>query len=81
VPGHLRPHVDVRAASARKGDLRPTMLSVHISHLAQVGQEAAAENHELGKMFRFKPTASTFLAFRSAAGAMKARRRRTASSW
>ena len=63
--------VDVRAASARKGDLRRTMLSVHISHLAQVGQEAAAENHELGKMFRFKPTASTFLAFRSAAGTMK----------
>jgi hypothetical protein len=62
--------VDVRAASARKGELRRTMLSVHIAHLAQVGREAAVENHELGRIFRFRPTASTFLAFRTAARTM-----------
>jgi hypothetical protein len=64
--------VDVRAASARKGELRRAMLSVHIAHLAQVGQEAAREDHELGKRFRFKPGASTFLAFRTAARNMAA---------
>ena len=62
--------VDVRAASARKGQLRRTMLAVHIAHLAEVGREAAREDHELGKVFRFKPQASTFLAFRTAARTM-----------
>jgi hypothetical protein len=62
--------VDVRAASARKGELKRTMQSVHIAHLAQVGEEAATENHELGKLFRFKPAAATLLAFRAAAGTM-----------
>ena len=59
--------VDVRAASARKAELRRTMLAVHIAHLAQVGREAAREDHELGKTFRFKPQAGTYLAFRTAA--------------
>jgi hypothetical protein len=62
--------VDSRAASARKGELKRTMQSVHIAHLAQVGEEAATENHELGRLFRFKPAAGTFLAFRAAAGTM-----------
>jgi hypothetical protein len=62
--------VYVRAGSARKGELRRSMQSVHIAHLAQVGEEAATENHELGKLFRFKPTAGTLLAFRAAAGTM-----------
>jgi hypothetical protein len=46
------------------------MLAVPIAHLAEVGQEAAREEHELGKTFRFKPGASTFLAFRTAARGM-----------
>jgi hypothetical protein len=62
--------VDVRAASARKAELRRTMLAVHIAHLAQVGREAAREAHELGKTFRFKPQVGTYLAFRTAARAM-----------
>jgi hypothetical protein len=62
--------VDFRAASARKGELKRTMQSVHIAHLAQVGEEAATENHELGRLFRFKPAAGTLLAFRAAAGTM-----------
>jgi len=62
--------VDARAASARKGELKRTMQAVHIAHLAQVGEEAATENHELGKRFRFQPAAGTLLAFRAAAGTM-----------
>ncbi len=64
--------IAVRAASARKRELRRTMLSVHIRHLAEVGQAAAREEHELGKTFRFKPGASTLLAFQTAALSMAA---------
>ena len=62
--------IQVRAASARKSELRRAMLEVPIAHLADVGQVAAREQHELDKMFRFKPGASTFLAFRAAARGM-----------
>jgi hypothetical protein len=46
------------------------MLDVPITHLAEVGEVAASEEHELGKTFRFKPGASTLLAFRTAARGM-----------
>ncbi len=62
--------IDVRAASARKEALRRAMLAVPIAHLAEVGRVAAREQHELGKTFRFKPGASTYLAFRTAARGM-----------
>jgi hypothetical protein len=64
--------IDVRAASARKAELRREMLAVPIAHLAEVGRAAAREEHELGKTFRFKPGASTYLAFRTAARGMAA---------
>jgi hypothetical protein len=64
--------VHVRAASARKKELRKGMLDVPIAHLAEVGRAAAREEHELGKMFRFKPGASTYLAFGTAARSMAA---------
>jgi hypothetical protein len=64
--------IHVRAASARKEELRRAMLAVPIAHLAEVGRAAAREEHELGKTFRFKPGASTFLAFRTAARGMAA---------
>jgi hypothetical protein len=64
--------IDVRAASARKEALRRAMLELPIAHLAQVGRVAAREEHELGRTFRFKPGASTFLAFRTAARSMVA---------
>jgi hypothetical protein len=64
--------IDSRAASARKDDLRRAMLSRPIAHLAGVGALAAREQHELGSTFRFKPGASTFLAFRTAARSMAA---------
>jgi len=62
--------IHVRAASARKEELRRAMLAVPIAHLAEVGRAAGREEHELGKTFRFKPGASTFLAFRTAARGM-----------
>jgi len=46
------------------------MLAVPIAHLAEVGRAASREEHELGKTFRFKPGANTFLAFRTAARGM-----------
>lgn len=64
--------IHVRAASARKEELRRAMLAVPIAHLAEVGRAAAREQHELGKTFRFKPGASTYLAFRTAARGMAA---------
>jgi hypothetical protein len=64
--------IQVRSASARKQGLRREMLAVGIAHLAEVGRAAAKEDHELGKMFQFKPTAETFLAFRTAARSMAA---------
>jgi hypothetical protein len=62
--------IHVRAASARKKALRREMLEVPIPHLAEVGRAAARDEHELGKTFLFKPGASTFLAFRTAARGM-----------
>jgi hypothetical protein len=62
--------IDAGASSARKNELRHAMLSVAIAHLAQIGGLASRERHELGKIFRFKPTAGTFLAFLSAAREM-----------
>ena len=59
--------MDVRAASAHKRELRRTMLSVHIAHLAQVGREASQEDHELANTFRFRPVSNTYMAFRTAA--------------
>ena len=64
--------IDTRAASGRKADLRRAMLAGPIGHLAEVGQLAAKEDHELGKTFRFKPGADTYLAFRTAARGMLA---------
>ena len=62
--------IQVRAASARKAELRRAMLEVPIAHLADVGEVAAREQHELDKVFRFRPGASTLLAFRAAARGM-----------
>ena len=64
--------VDVRAASAAKERLRKLILSGPIAHLAEVGRAAAQEDHEVGTAFRFKPGASSFLAFQTAAGTMAA---------
>ena len=62
--------IHVRAARARKEELRRHMREIPIPHLAEVGRAAAQEQHELGKIFSFKPGADTFLAFRTAARGM-----------
>lgn len=62
--------IRVHAASTRKQELRREMLDVPIAHLAEVGRAAARDEHELGKTFQFNPSASTFLAFRTAARSM-----------
>jgi hypothetical protein len=62
--------VDTRAARSRKEELRSAMGTVPIPHLAQIGALAAREVHELGKTFRLRPTATTQVAFQSAARAM-----------
>jgi len=64
--------VHVHAAVEQKRKLRAEMLSVPIAHLAEVGLAASREEHELGKTFRFKPDANTYLAFRTAARSMAA---------
>ncbi len=62
--------VDSRASRSRKQELRREVLAVPIAHLAQIGTLAAPEVHELGKTFRFRPAATTLVAFQSAARAM-----------
>ncbi len=62
--------IDTRAASTRKEELRSEIGAVPIAHLAQIGALAAREVHELGKTFRFRPSATTQVVFRSACRAM-----------
>ncbi len=64
--------VDRHAASVQKEKVRRYTLAGPIAHLAKVGRVAEQEQHELGSMFRFRPRASTLLAFRTAAGSMLA---------
>jgi hypothetical protein len=62
--------IDSRASRSRKRELKSEMLTVPIAHLAQVGGLAAREIHELGKTFRFRPAATSQVAFHSAGRAM-----------
>jgi hypothetical protein len=62
--------IDSRASRSRKKELRSEMLTVPIAHLAQIGALAAREIHELGKTFRFRPAATSQVAFQSAGRAM-----------
>jgi hypothetical protein len=53
-PQH-RPLRRVRAASARKLELRRSMRQAHLAHLAQAARIAAREVPELAQKFVFKP--------------------------
>ncbi len=64
--------IDDHAGVARRQQLRRNMRSGPIAHLAEVGKLAARDQHELGKTFTFKPSSSSYLAFRAAAGTMAA---------
>lgn len=63
---------EVSAATARKADLRRTMLRAHLDHLISVAQVAAAEDPELAQKFNFPADARTYLSFRAAASSMAA---------
>ena len=62
----------VRAATARKRELRRTMRQAHLSHLAQVAKVASRETPELAQKLVLKPGTTTYLAFRTAARGMAA---------
>lgn len=61
--------VNRHAGSSLKVQLRRDMSSA-IAHLSAVGRIAAVEQPELGTVFRFKPSTSSYLAFRTAAQGM-----------
>ena len=62
----------VRAASARKQELRQAMRQSHLSHLAEVARVASREQPEVGEKFKLRPRATTYLGFRTAARGMEA---------
>jgi hypothetical protein len=62
--------VAVANGSEKKRATRRELLAGPIVHFADIGQLAARDGHDLGNTFRFKPTATAFAAFRSAAGGM-----------
>jgi hypothetical protein len=59
--------LEVRAATARKFELRRSMRQAHLAHLAQVAKIAGREVPELAQKFVFKPRTTSYLAFRTAA--------------
>jgi hypothetical protein len=63
---------EVRAATARKRELRRIMLKGHLDHLASVAQLAAAEEPELIQKFVFPSDATTYLSFQTAARGLAA---------
>ena len=64
--------LEVRAATARKRELRRSMRQAHLSHLAQVAKVAAREVPELAQKLVLRPGTTTYLAFRTAARGMAA---------
>ena len=64
--------LEVRAATARKMELRRAMRQAHLSHLAQVAKVAAREVPELAQKLVLRPGPTTYLAFRTAARGMAA---------
>ncbi len=63
---------EVRAATARKQELRRTMREAHLSHLAQAARMAAREVPELAQKLVLRSDVRTYLAFRTAARGMAA---------
>ena len=64
--------LEVRAATARKKELKRSMQQAHLSHLAQVAKVAAREVPELAQKLVLRPRTRTYLAFRTAARGMAA---------
>ena len=59
----------VRAAAARKLELRRTMREGHLAHLAQVARAAGREAPEVARKFMFRPGMNTYTAFQTTARA------------
>ena len=57
----------VRAAAARKSELRDAMWEAHLGHLAQVAKMASREAPDLRRKFTFKPGTDTYTAFQTTA--------------
>jgi hypothetical protein len=64
--------LEVRAATARKVELRRAMTRAHLVHLAQAAKIAGREVPELAQKLVLKPRARSYLAFRTAARGMAA---------
>jgi len=62
--------IEVKTGAETKRNKRRELLAGPIAHFADIGQLAAREGHEVRNTFRFKPSADTYAAFRSAAGSM-----------
>jgi hypothetical protein len=63
--------VDSAAGAAEKAKLRREILAGPVAHLAEVGRRASRDDHELGRTFRYKPGAQTYVAFLTAARSMQ----------
>lgn len=64
--------IEVRAATARKHELRRTMKRAHLNHLTYVAEVAAREVPELAQKFVALREGTPYLAFRTAARSMAA---------
>jgi len=62
----------VRAANARKRDLRRQVRRAHLEHVASVAEVAADDVPELDRKLVINPKGTSFLAFRTAARGMQA---------
>ena len=63
--------VDKRAGSAERARLRREILAGPVAHMAEVGRRASRSGHEVGETYRYRPSAQTYVAFRTAVGAMQ----------
>jgi hypothetical protein len=64
--------IDRHAASVRKRELRARIRATHLPHLAQAGESAAPDNHELAQSFVAKPDGDSYAVFQTRAGGMAA---------
>ena len=62
--------LEVRAATARKRDLRRLMKRAQLAHLTRVAKVASREVPEVAEKFLLKPGTTTYLAFQTAARAI-----------
>jgi hypothetical protein len=63
--------VNAAAGAADKTRLRRQILSGPVAHLAEVGRRASRKGHEVGRAFRYKPGAQTYVAFLTAVRSMQ----------